>query len=40
VGWSLEVEEEILKGALAVVGTEPWIDPREQRSYPLRRKQT
>ncbi len=39
VGWSLEVEEEILKGALAVVGAQPWIDPREQRSYPLRRQQ-
>jgi hypothetical protein len=39
VGWSLDVEEEILKGALAVVGAEPWIDPREQRSYPLRRQQ-
>jgi hypothetical protein len=38
VGWSLEVEEEILKGALAVVGAQPWIDPREQRSYPLRRQ--
>jgi len=39
VGWSLDVEDEILKGALAVVGAKPWIDPREQRSYPLRRKQ-
>ena len=38
VGWSLDVEEEILKGALAVVGAEPWMDPREQRSYPLRRR--
>jgi hypothetical protein len=36
VGWSLDVEDEILKGALAVVGAKPWIDPREQRSYPLR----
>jgi neutral ceramidase len=36
VGWSLEVEEEILKGALAVVGAQPWIDPREQHSYPMR----
>jgi len=39
VGWSLDVEDEILKGALAVVGAKPWIDPREQRSYPLRRQQ-
>jgi hypothetical protein len=39
VGWALDVEEEILKGALAAVGAEPWIDPREQRSYPLRRQQ-
>jgi hypothetical protein len=38
VGWSLEVEDEILKGALAVVGAKPWIDPREQRSYPMRRQ--
>ena len=36
VGWSLDVEDEILKGALAVVGAKPWIDPREQKSYPLR----
>jgi hypothetical protein len=38
VGWSLEVEEEILKGALAVVGAQPWIDPREQHAYPMRRQ--
>ena len=38
VGWSLDVEDEILKGALAVVGAKPWIDPREQKSYPLRRE--
>jgi hypothetical protein len=38
VGWSLEVEDEILKAALAVAGAEPWIDPREQESYPLRRE--
>jgi hypothetical protein len=38
VGWSLEVEDEILKGALAVVGAQPWIDPREQHSYPMRRQ--
>jgi len=38
VGWAPNVEEEILKGALAVAGTEPWMDPREQRSYPLRRR--
>jgi len=38
VGWSLDVEEQMLKGALAVVGAQPWIDPREQKSYPLRRE--
>ncbi len=38
VGWSPDVEEEILKGALGVVGAQPWIDPREQRSYPLRQQ--
>jgi hypothetical protein len=38
VGWSLEVEDEILKGALAVVVAQPWIDPREQHSYPMRRQ--
>jgi hypothetical protein len=37
VGWSLDIEEEMLKAALAVVGAEPWIDPRKQHSYPLRR---
>ena len=37
VGWSLDVEEELLKGALAAVDAEPWIDPRAQPSYPLRR---
>lgn len=37
VGWSLDVEEEVLKGALAAVDAEPWIDPRAQPSYPLRR---
>ncbi|HKW99314.1 MAG TPA: hypothetical protein VJN43_16360 [Bryobacteraceae bacterium] len=37
VGWSLDVEEQMLKGALAVVGAEPWVDPRAQPSYPLRR---
>ena len=39
VGWSLDVEEEMVKGALGVVGAEPWIDPREQKSYPLRRRE-
>jgi len=38
VGWSLDVEEEMVKGALGVVGAEPWIDPRHQKSYPLRRQ--
>ena len=38
VGWSLDVEDEVLKGALAVAGAELWIDPREQKSYPLRRE--
>jgi hypothetical protein len=38
VGWSLDVEEEMVKGALGVVGGEPWIDPRQQKSYPLRRQ--
>jgi len=38
VGWSLDVEDEMLKAALAVAGAEPWIDPREQKSYPLRRE--
>jgi neutral ceramidase len=37
VGWPLHVEDEMLKGALAAVDAEPWIDPREQKSYPLRR---
>ena len=36
VGWSMDVEDVILKAALAVVGAEPWIDPRAQKSYPLR----
>jgi len=38
VGWSLDVEEEMVTGALGVVGAEPWIDPRQQKSYPLRRQ--
>jgi neutral ceramidase len=38
VGWSLDVEDEILKSALGVAGAEPWIDPRQQKSYPLRRE--
>ncbi|HEV2688322.1 MAG TPA: hypothetical protein VGV35_07200, partial [Bryobacteraceae bacterium] len=37
VGWSLDVEDEMIKGTLAVVGSEPYPDPREQKSYPLRR---
>ena len=37
VGWSLDVEEEMVKGTLAVVGAEINIDPRKQKSYPLRR---
>jgi neutral ceramidase len=39
VGWALSVEEEMLKGALAAAAAEPWIDPREQRAYPLRRQE-
>ncbi len=38
VGWSPNVEDEFLRGALDVVGAAPWIDPREQKSYPLRRE--
>ena len=38
VGWSLDVEDEMIKGALAVVGAQPYPDPREQKSYPLRRQ--
>jgi len=38
VGWSLDVEDEMIKGALAVVGAEIYPDPRERKSYPLRRK--
>ena len=37
VGWSLDVEEEMIKGALAAVDAEMYIDPRKQKSYPLRR---
>ncbi len=37
VGWSLDVEEEAVTGALAAAGAEPWVDPRRQKSYPLRR---
>jgi hypothetical protein len=36
VGWSLDIEDEMVKGALAAVGAEPYIDPRKQKSYPLR----
>ena len=28
VGWAPEVEDEMVKGALAMVGAEPWPDPR------------
>jgi neutral ceramidase len=38
VGWSPEVEDETLRGALAAVGAELWTDPREQKTYPLRRQ--
>jgi neutral ceramidase len=38
VGWSLDVEDEMVKGALGVVGAEMYIDPRQQKSYPLRRE--
>ena len=37
VGWSMDVEEEMVKGTLAVVGAEPYPDVRKQKSYPLRR---
>ncbi len=37
VGWSLDVEDEMIKGTLAVVGAEPYPDVRKQKSYPLRR---
>ena len=37
VGWSLDVEEEMVKGALAVVGAQMNLDFRQQKSYPLRR---
>jgi hypothetical protein len=37
VGWSLDVEDEMIKGALAAVGAELYPDPRKQKSYPLRR---
>ena len=37
VGWSPDVEDEIVKGSLALVGSEIYIDPRKQKSYPLRR---
>lgn len=36
VGWSLDVEDEMIKGTLAVVGAELYPDVRNQRSYPLR----
>ena len=36
VGWSLDVEEEMVRGALAVVGAAPNIDFRQQKAYPLR----
>jgi hypothetical protein len=37
VRWSLDVEDEVVKGALAAVGAEINFDPRKQTSYPLRR---
>lgn len=37
VGWSLDVEDEMIKGTLAVVGAEPYPDVRKQKDYPLRR---
>jgi hypothetical protein len=37
VGWSLDVEDEMVKGALAAVGAELNSDPRQQKTYPLRR---
>jgi hypothetical protein len=37
VGWSLDIEYEMIKGTLAVVGAELYPDPRERKSYPLRR---
>ena len=37
VGWSLDVEDEMVKGALAAVGAEIYPDPRARKSYPLRR---
>jgi hypothetical protein len=37
VGWSLDVEDEMIKGALDVVGSQPYPDPRKRESYPLRR---
>jgi hypothetical protein len=36
VGWSRDVEDEMVKGTLAVVGAKPNVDPRKQKSYPLR----
>ena len=40
VGWSLDVEDEMIKGTLAVVGAELYPDVRKQKSYPLRRDST
>ncbi len=37
VGWSLDVEEEMVRGALAVVDAEIAPDYRKQKSHPLRR---
>ncbi len=36
VGWSLDVEDEMIKGTLAVVGAQLSPDPRARKSYPLR----
>ena len=37
VGWSLDVEDEMIKGTVALVGAEVYPDPRARKSYPLRR---
>ncbi len=40
VGWSLDVEDEMVKGALAIVGAHANPDFRQQKAYPLRRDST
>ncbi len=37
VGWSLDVEDEMIKGTLALAGAEMYPDPRARKSYPMRR---